>query len=137
MRTHKGLLEWPIAVFPNADEASLMCLYELDTTIAVFIIDLTKRNNDGVTPPPRLRDTVSFSNFEVRACTKAEVAYAREYISTNADMLRKRIFALHAAREPEQLKKNLLYALALGTTPNEERDVTLRGYSQPQILPEN
>jgi len=138
VRTCKGLFEWPGAVFAGLDGESVICIYELDTTVAVFTIDLTKRNSAGISPPKSLTDTVLFSNFAVRACTKAEVAYVKRYISVNSDVLFKRTFALNDSNvAPERLKKNLLNALALGTTPNEEREVSWRQYSQPQILPEN
>ena len=138
VRTYKGLFEWPIAVFPGPDVESVICLYELDTTVAVFVIDLTKQSATGIPPPERLRDTVLYSNFGTRACTKAEVAYLRNYISSNSSTLWKNAFKLCGQRfAPAQAKQDLLRTVALGTIPYEERDVTWRDYSKPQLLPEN
>jgi hypothetical protein len=137
VRTFKGPFEWPVAVFPGLTAETVICIYELDTTIAVFTIDLTKRNTTGIPPPKSLAETVLFSNFEVRACTKAEVAYLNQYISANALALDTRTFALKNSNEPEQLKHNLLYAMALGTVPHEERSGDWMYYSHPQIPPED
>lgn len=137
VRTRKGFFEWPLAVFPGATGTTVICIYALDTTIAVFTIDLTKRNAAGIPPPSSLAETVLFSNFQVRASSKAEVTYLKEYISANALTLKDTTFALKSSDDPERLKQNTLYAVALGTVPHEERTGDWMHYAHPQIAPEN
>jgi hypothetical protein len=136
-RTAKGLFEWPIAAFPGLTPGTVICIYKLDTTVAVFAIDLTRRSDAGIEPPKSLKDTVLFSNFETRACTKAEVDHLNKHITDNPSTLSETIFALWNSKSPEQLRQDLLYAVSLGTIPNEERNTELKDKSQPQILPEN
>ena len=136
VRTHKGAFEWPAAAFSGPDPNSILCIYELDNTIAVFAIDLTEPNEKGIAPPPSLSTTVLFSNFPVRACTKAEVAYLKDCISSSR-ALANNTFSLSDSRvDLKTLKQNLLRVVDMGTRPNRERTGDSRYDAQPQIVPE-
>jgi hypothetical protein len=138
VRTRKGLFEWPVAIFAGPDAHSVICLYELDTTVAVFTIELSKQSSEGIPPPQRLQDLVLHSNFRTRACTKAEVTYLRNHISSTKDPLWRNAFAIFGSKvDPEQGRQGLLRTLDMGTIPYEERDPTWRDYSKPQIQPED
>jgi hypothetical protein len=137
LRTYKGLFERPVAVFPGSDNQSVICIYELDTTIAVFTIELSKADSAGIAAPQSLKDTILFSNFRVRACTKAEVAYLRNHISSTRGPLWRNAFAIFGSKvDPEQARQSLLRALDMGTIPQEERKGEWLYYSHPQIVPE-
>jgi hypothetical protein len=136
VRTAKGPFTWPTAVFPGPDDQTVICIYELDTTIAVFTIELTGQSIADIPPPQSLGNTVLFSNFRVRACSKSEVAYLKNFISTNPGPLWKYAFALFASRiGADHLKEGLLNALAMGTVPHEERNGDFRYDAHPQIPP--
>lgn len=137
LRVHKGLLEWPTAVFPGPDDQRLICIYEMDTTVAVFTIELNQRSEQGAVPPSRLRSIVLFSNFTVRACTHDEVVYLRDYLRSESGPLWRNSFALFgSAASPVKFRNSLVNALALGTIPQSERTGDWLHYAHPQIPPE-
>jgi hypothetical protein len=76
-----GAFTHPWMAFPGQDGKSVIFFSELDTTSAVFTVDFTKWNPQGVAIPDRLQDVVNRSDFEVRACTKKEVNYVADYIA--------------------------------------------------------
>jgi hypothetical protein len=136
MRASKGLFDWPIAAFPGPLPNTVIAIHELDTTVAVFTIDLTRPNVKGISPPVALASTVLFSNFKVRPCTQGEVRYLRDYISHLSSPCNS-TFPLNDCRaDPETLKRGLLRAVDMGTIPNDQRTGDFRYDAQPQILPE-
>jgi hypothetical protein len=138
MTTYRGLFERPVGVFPGPNPKVVIGIYELDTTVAVFAIDLTDQDVAGIAPPERLRGTVLFSNFRTRACTGAEVVYLKNYISSSTGPLWQNTFALYGRWvDRAKVKRGLLTSLALGTIPHEERDAESRNHQHPQIPPEN
>lgn len=137
VRTAKGLVEWPIAAFPGLLPNTVIVIHELDNTIAVFTIDLTNSDPKAVPPPASLSTTVLFSNFKVRACTQAEVGYAKEYISQVPSLCQSTFPLNDCNANPEALKRGLLRAVDMGTIPNEQRTGDFHYDAQPQIPPEN
>jgi hypothetical protein len=82
------LFEHPWAIFPGPDGNIAACFSELDTTYAVFTINFTKRNPQGVVIPEKLQEAVDHSDFEVRASTRKEISFVANYIKTaDADQL--------------------------------------------------
>jgi hypothetical protein len=137
LRTDKGLFTWPVAVFPGPANNTIICLYELDTTVAIFTVDLGQVSPKGIPPPERLADTILFSNFRARACTHAEVNYLRNYLSSTRDPLWRNAFAIFGYKiDAEQGRQSLIRALDLGTIPQEERTGEWLYLSHPQIPPE-
>jgi hypothetical protein len=137
VQADKGLFQWPLAAFPGSEKHTIIPVYVLDNTIAVFVIDLKQYNADGIAPPSTLSTTVLFSSFKTRACTKAEVAYLKQLVSDSHE-LSKNTFALNDPRKDlATLKLRLLKAIELGTKPNEERVGEEHYEAQPQIRPAN
>jgi hypothetical protein len=140
MRTFKGLFERPVAIFPGPTDKTIICIYELDTTVAVFAVDFREADPKGIPPPQSLKETILFSNFRERACTKAEVTYLRNHISSTQDPLWRNAFAIFGSKvDPELGRQSLLRSVDFGTVRYEERDPTSwwRDYSKPQIPPED
>ena len=80
-------LEWfRTAIFPTEDERNLICFYQTDLTIALFVIDLeqSKGPNQSVPEdffipgPPIIKSTT----FGLRRCTNEDVAHLKRYIES-------------------------------------------------------
>lgn len=136
VRTSKGFFEWPIAAFPGLLPNTVIVIHELDATIAVFAIDLSQADPGSTRPPPALSTTVLFSNFKARACSQAEVAYAKKFISETPSLCEFTFPLNDCNAQPEALRRGLLRALDMGTIPNEQRSGEFRYDAQPQIRPE-
>jgi hypothetical protein len=136
VRMNKGLFESPTAMFRGLQANTVICIYILDTTIAVFVVDFTPPPAIQ-TAPDSLRETVVSSNFPVRACTKAEVAYLKTEISSYADRLCDKTFGLfNCSARQDRLKQNLMRVVDLGTIPHSQRTGELAFEAHPQIPPE-
>ncbi len=134
----RGLLSHPWAVFPGPDGQSVICFSSLDLTFAAFSVDLRSRpvpgaSGDGVAVPRDLDEAVIRSDFPVRACTPAEVAFVADLIAQASPSR----WASHLsvdALPPEAERDRCLSFLRLATTPNLWRDPSLHG-APPHILP--
>lgn len=128
-----GLFTHPFAVIPGQDRNVLICFSELDTTYAVFAIDLKSIQPNGVSIPSTLSETVDFSQLSLRACTKSEVAFIDNFVrSTDLPELSRYVYGgLHS----EIQRAEFLCFLVLATSENNWRDPQLKD-AKPQILPE-
>jgi hypothetical protein len=80
-------LDWfRTAIFPTGDKQNLICFYQTDLTIALFVIDLEQSSSpDHSVPedffipgPPIIKSTT----FRLRRCTNEEVAHLKSYIES-------------------------------------------------------
>jgi hypothetical protein len=83
-------LDWfRTAIFPTRDEHNLICFYQTDLTIALFVIDLEQSSGpDHSVPkdffipgPPIIKST----SFGLRRCTNQDVAHLKRYIASADD----------------------------------------------------
>ena len=137
VRLHSDFFNNPIAFFPGPDGNSVICFSFLDTTYAVFTVDLSTRNSreGGNSLQLRVPDepVVDRSDFKVRACTAKEVDFVSQYIqtvdlSTLANLVR--------GGATQNTRKNMLTHLTWATNQNNWQDPVLK-YAKPQIMPEN
>ena len=132
----KGIFESPAAMFAGLLPNTVICLYILDTTIAVFVIDFNHSDPAGKLPPDSLRDTVVASNFVVRACTQAEVTHLKNEISSSGHPCNHTFGLFNCRADPSELKRNLLHVVDLGTVPQNQRTGGSASQAHPQIPPE-
>ena len=137
---NNDLFNDPIAMFPGPNDASVICLSWPDTFDAAFTVDFSKRSNEGMPIPERLRldgqEAVDFSNFNVRACTPNEVASVRSFIE-RTDLKTYASYTRYGeAAANEESRKHMLRFLTLATSPNDWRDPVLMN-AAPLLLPED
>jgi len=130
---HSTLLDNPLAVFPGPDGKSAICISYTDLYYAVFTVDFTEVDKNGIVVPKEFQDSwdeglVDFSNFKVRACTWAEVDFVEKYIQTTdintlANSVR---WGLKPPGRPYLLK-----LLEWSTVGNDKE------YGHPKIVPED
>jgi hypothetical protein len=136
VQMHKGMFESPAAMFTGLQPNTAICLYILDTTIAVFVVDFDQSDPLGKSPPDSLRDTVTVSNFVVRACTQAEVTHLKSQISSIQRPCSQTFGLFNCRAHPSDLKRNLSRLVDLGTIPQSQRTGGLAFEAHPQIPPE-
>ncbi len=81
----------PLGIFPGTDSQTIICVYGTDLTVGVFAIELAKRTEHAVPPPPEMFKSgiVKSTNFGLRRCTKSEVDQLMQLIrSANDSSLR-------------------------------------------------
>jgi hypothetical protein len=79
-----GLAWFRTAIFPTRDGHGLICFYQSDLTIALFVIDLEQSSGpDNSVPkdffipgPPIIKST----GFGLRRCTNEDVAHLKRYL---------------------------------------------------------
>jgi hypothetical protein len=77
----------PLGIFPGPDSQTLICVYGTDLTMGVFAVELNKRSEHAVAPPPEMfrSGIVKSTNFGLRRCAKSEVDQLRHFIDSVSD----------------------------------------------------
>ena len=133
VQLNNDLFNDPLAMFPGPDGHSVVCLSWPDTFDTAFTVDFSKYNREGVKIPERLRlggqEVVDFSNFEVRACTTAEVNFVRHFIE-GTDLKTLGLCTRWGSPATEDTRKYTLHFLGWATA-------RVNGEGAPLILPED
>jgi hypothetical protein len=136
VQMRKGIFESPAAMFAGLRPNTVICLYILDTTIAVFAVEFDQSDPAGKLPPDLLRNTIIVSNFVVRPCTQAEVTHLKSEISSTQRPCTQTFGLFNCSANPSDLKRNLLHVVDLGTVPQSQRTGGSAFEAHPQIPPE-
>jgi hypothetical protein len=127
----EGLFTHPFAVIPGPDSRSLICFSRLDTTFAVFAVEIQRRPSGEVKIADRFKQVVDFTEFPVRTCTTHEVDFVADLIGkTELSQLSKYVYG---GVKSETQRANLARFLRRATTMPDLREPNAR----PQFLPES
>jgi hypothetical protein len=131
--------EWyPTAIFPTEDKENLICFYETDLTIALFVAELNKDAGSDKSVPRGLFKSspsiIHYTDFALRRCTNDEVTYLKRYIQCTDDNTFRRLCltGLPFPHNSATTRKYLLTKIENVTTPGR---VSLAG-DNPEVEPQ-